>query len=228
MIEVIKDIAEVMTVGKDKTLSASQLLEYFRFDKEKHYSYISRLSGGERKRLYLLTVLMKNPNFLILDEPTNDFDIQTLNVLEDYLNAFPGNVIIVSHDRYFMDKVVDQLFIFEEAGNIISFPGNYSDYQYDTSLQEKETQKIEKATRPDVEQIPKEKKKFGFKEKREFEQLDLEIENLNKEKEELETLMNSGNLPTDELIVKSTRYSELLVIIDEKEMRWLELSEIQE
>ncbi len=228
MIDVIKDIAEIMTVGKDKTLSAAQLLEYFRFDKEKHYSYISRLSGGERKRLYLLTVLMKNPNFLILDEPTNDFDIQTLNVLEDYLNAFPGNVIIVSHDRYFMDKVVDQLFIFEEDGNIISFPGNYSDYQYDVMLQEKENQKSEKVVRPIVEQIPKEKKKYGFKEKREFEELEKELENLNLEKTELEKAMNSGNLSNDELIEKSNRYPKLLSIIDEKEMRWLELSEIQE
>jgi ABC transport system ATP-binding/permease protein len=228
MIEVIKDIAEVMTVGKDKTLSAAQLLEYFRFDKEKHYSYISRLSGGERKRLYLLTVLMKNPNFLILDEPTNDFDIQTLNVLEDYLNAFPGNVLIVSHDRYFMDKVVDQLFIFEEDGNIISFPGNYSDYQYDANLQEKENLKQEKAIKPIVEQPQKEKKKFGFKEKREFEELEKEIEKLNQEKRELEETMNSGTLSNNEFREKSNRYSELLIIIDQKEMRWLELSEIQD
>ncbi len=228
MIDVIKDIAEIMIVGKDKTLSAAQLLEYFRFDKEKHYSYISRLSGGERKRLYLLTVLMKNPNFLILDEPTNDFDIQTLNVLEDYLNNFPGNVIIVSHDRYFMDKVVDQLFIFEEDGNIISFPGNYSDYQYDVMLQEKETQKSEKVIKPIVEQIPKEKKKYGFKEKREFEELEKELENLNLEKIDLEKAMNSGNLSNDELVEKSNRYPKLLSLIDEKEMRWLELSDLQD
>lgn len=228
MIEVIKEIAEVMTIGKDKTLSAAQLLEYFRFDKEKHYSYVSKLSGGERKRLYLLTILMKNPNFLILDEPTNDFDIQTLNVLEEYLNNFPGNVIIVSHDRYFMDKVIDELFIFDEAGKIKSFPGNYTDYQDYIEFQEKEKQKQVKETTTKPEKKPVEKKKFGFKEKREFEVLEKEIEDLNQEKLELETLMNSGNLSNDELHEKSNRYSEILEIIDEKEMRWLELSELQE
>ncbi|MDF1547578.1 MAG: ABC-F family ATP-binding cassette domain-containing protein [Bacteroidales bacterium] len=228
MIEVIKEIAEVMTVGKDKTLSAAQLLEYFRFDKEKHYSYVSKLSGGERKRLYLLTILMKNPNFLILDEPTNDFDIQTLNVLEDYLNNFPGNVIIVSHDRYFMDKVIDELFIFDEAGKIKSFPGNYTDYQDYIEFQDKEKQKQLKVSVSRPDKKPVEKKKFGFKEKREFELLEKEIEDLNQEKLELETLMNSGNLSNDELHEKSNRYSEILEIIDEKEMRWLELSELQE
>lgn len=228
MIEVIKEIAEVMTVGKDKTLSAAQLLEYFRFDKEKHYSYVSKLSGGERKRLYLLTILIKNPNFLILDEPTNDFDIQTLNVLEEYLNNFPGNVIIVSHDRYFMDKVIDELFIFDEAGKIKSFPGNYTDYQDYIEFQEKEKQKQVKETTTKPEKKAVEKKKFGFKEKREFELLEKEIEDLNQEKLELETLMNSGNLSNDELHEKSNRYSEILEIIDEKEMRWLELSELQE
>jgi ATP-binding cassette subfamily F protein uup len=228
MIEIIKEIAEVITIGKDKTLSAAQLLEYFRFDKEKHYSYISRLSGGERKRLYLLTILMKNPNFLILDEPTNDFDIQTLNVLEEYLNAFPGNVLIVSHDRYFMDKVVDQLFIFEENGNINGFPGNYSDYQYDNEMQEKETQKTEKENKPIVEPTPKEKKKFGFKEKREFEILEKEIEKLHLEKSALEISLNSGNLSNEELTEKSRYYNDLHTLIDEKEMRWLELSELQE
>lgn len=228
MIEVIKEIAEVMTVGKDKTLSAAQLLEYFKFPKEKHYSYISKLSGGERKRLYLLTVLMKNPNFLILDEPTNDFDIQTLNVLEEYLNNFPGNVLIVSHDRYFMDKVVDELFIFEPGGKISSFPGNYTDYQDHITFLEKEKQKATKETQPTKEKRLKEKKKFGFKEKHEFEQLEIEIEKLSSEKSELESVMNSGELSTDELVEKSNRYSELIEILDEKEMRWLELSELQE
>jgi ABC transport system ATP-binding/permease protein len=228
MIDVIKEIAEVMTIGKEKTLSAAQLLEYFKFPKEKHYSYVSKLSGGERKRLYLLTVLMKNPNFLILDEPTNDFDIQTLNVLEDYLNNFPGNVLIVSHDRYFMDKVVDELFVFEKQGEISSFPGNYTDYQDHIAYIEKKKQKAEKELKPKAEKKPNEKKKFGFKEKREFELLENELEDLNNEKQELETLMNSGNLNNDELVEKSNRYSTLLEIIDEKEMRWLELSELQD
>ena len=228
MIDVVKEIAEVITLGKNRTLSAAQLLEYFRFPKEKHYSYVSKLSGGEKKRLYLLTVLMKNPNFLILDEPTNDFDIQTLNVLEDYLNNFPGNVLIVSHDRYFMDKVVDELFIFEKEGKISVFPGNYTDYYDHTTFLEKEKQKAEKELKPKTEKKPKEKKKFGFKEKREFELLEKELDDLNKEKQDLEIKMNSGKLSNEELMEKSNRYSELLEIIDEKEIRWLELSELQE
>jgi len=226
MIDVIKEIAEVMTIGKDKTLSAAQLLEYFKFPKEKHYSYVSKLSGGERKRLYLLTVLMKNPNFLILDEPTNDFDIQTLNVLEDYLSSFPGNVLIVSHDRYFMDKVVDELFIFDTQGKITSFPGNYTDYQDHITFLEKEKQKNEKQTKPKLEKKPKEKKKFGFKEKREFELLEKELEVMGNQKTEIETLMNSGTLNDIELIEYSKEYSKVLEQIDEKEMRWLELSEL--
>ena len=228
MIDVIKEIAEVMTIGKDKTLSAAQLLEYFRFPKEKHYSYVSKLSGGERKRLYLLTVLMKNPNFLILDEPTNDFDIQTLNVLEDYLNSFPGNVLIVSHDRYFMDKVVEELFIFDQQGKITSFPGNYTDYQDHIFYLEKEKQKTEKEAKPKQEKKPKEKKKFGFKEKREFDKLEKELELLEKQKTEIETLMNSGTLNDTELVEYSKEYSKVLELLDEKEMRWLELSELQE
>ena len=228
MIDVIKEIAEVMTIGKDRTLSVAQLLEYFKFPKEKHYSYVSKLSGGERKRLYLLTVLMKNPNFLILDEPTNDFDIQTLNVLEDYLNNFSGNVLIVSHDRYFMDKVVNELFVFEKGGKISSFPGNYTDYQDHIAFLEKEKQNAEKDLKPKQEKKTREKKKFGFKEKREFELLEKELDDLNTEKQELETKLNSGSLNNDELIKRSNRYSELLEIIDKKEMRWLELSELQE
>jgi ABC transport system ATP-binding/permease protein len=228
MIDVIKDIAEVLTIGKDKTISAAQFLEYFRFDKEKHYSYVSKLSGGERKRLYLMTILMENPNFLILDEPTNDFDIQTLNVLEDYLLNFQGNVLIVSHDRYFMDKVVDQLFIFGNDGKILNFPGNYTDYQDYIDFQEKETLKKQKSEKPVIEEKTKEKKKFGFKEKREFEQIELELETLNQEKQQVETAMNSGELSNLELQEKSKRYMELSATIDEKETRWIELSELQE
>ncbi len=229
MIDVIKEIAEHVTIGKNKTLSAAQLLEYFRFSKEQHYSYVSKLSGGERKRLYLITVLMKNPNFLILDEPTNDFDIQTLNVLEEYISNFPGNVIIVSHDRYFMDKVVDELFIFEKDGKITSFPGNYSDYHdYKKFLEsEKQHSKTETKTKKEDRKIRK-KKLFGFKEKKEFEAIEQELDILNKEKEELETNMNNPHLSNEERMAKSVRYSELIQIIDEKEMRWIELSELQE
>jgi ATP-binding cassette subfamily F protein uup len=228
MIDVIKEVAEVMTISKDRTLSAAQLLEYFKFPKEKHYSYVSKLSGGEKKRLYLLTVLMKNPNFLILDEPTNDFDIQTLNVLEEYINNFPGNVLIVSHDRYFMDKVVDELFIFKNDGEIASFPGNYTDYQDHIAFLEKEKQKTDKEAKPKQEKKPKEKKKFGFKEKREFEELEKEIESLEQKKSEIETLMNSGALNDTELMEHSKEYSSILELLDIKEMRWLELSELQE
>lgn len=228
MIDVIKEIAEVIKVGKDQTISAAQFLEYFRFDREKHYSYVSKLSGGERKRLYLMTVLMQNPNFLILDEPTNDFDIQTLNVLEDYLQNFPGNVLIVSHDRYFMDKVVDQLFIFSENGKIINFPGNYTDYQDYIEFKEKELQKKQKADKPIIEEKQREKKKFGFKEKKEFELIEKELEELNSEKLKIETELSSGNLTNTEIEEKSKRFMELSSLIDVKETRWLELSELQD
>ncbi|MFN8255105.1 MAG: ATP-binding cassette domain-containing protein [Bacteroidales bacterium] len=227
MIDVIKEIADVVNLGQEKSMTAMQLLEYFRFPKEKHYSFVSKLSGGERKRLYLITVLMKSPNFLVLDEPTNDFDIQTLNVLEEYLNNFRGNVLIVSHDRYFMDKVVDQLFIFGENGNIQSFPGNYSDYQYDTELQEKEFQKQEKQLKPVVQPVAREKKKFGYKEKKEFEAIELEIQNLNNEKINIENLLNSGKLSNAELVENSNRYTQVLQLLNEKENRWIELSDLQ-
>jgi ATP-binding cassette subfamily F protein uup len=226
MIDVIKDIAEVITVGKDKTITAAQFLEYFRFDREKHYSYVSKLSGGERKRLYLMTILIKNPNFLILDEPTNDFDIQTLNVLEDYLLNFQGNVLIVSHDRYFMDKVVDQLFIFGNDGQIMVFPGNYTDYQDYIEFTNKEELKKQKSDKPVIEIKPKEKKKFGFKEKKEFEELEKELEKLNAEKKQIEHQLSAGELNGSEIEEKSKRYMDLAAIIDEKETRWLELSEL--
>ncbi len=225
MIEVIKEISEVIPVGKNSKLSAAQFLEYFQFPKEKHYNYISKLSGGERKRLYLMTVLMKNPNFLILDEPTNDFDIQTLNVLEEYLKNFDGNVLIVSHDRFFMDKVVEQLFVFEKDGNIFSFPGNYADFRDYKALKEREEKKEQRKQKPVQEKKPREKKKFGYKEQKEFEQLEAELPELEKKKNELEELMNSGKLNNEELSEKSAEYAKLLEEIDEKEMRWLELSE---
>ena len=226
MIEVIKEIAEIIPVGKSGKLSAAQFLEYFQFPKEKHYTYISKLSGGERKRLYLMTVLMKNPNFLILDEPTNDFDIQTLNVLEEYLKNFDGNVLIVSHDRFFMDKVVEQLFVFEKDGTIFSFPGNYADFRDYKALKEREEKKENRKQKPAKEKKPREKKKFGYKEQKEFEKLEAELPELEKKKNELEELMNSGSLNNEELSEKSAEYAKLLEEIDEKEMRWLELSEL--
>ena len=228
MIEVIKEISELIPVGKNSKLSAAQFLEYFQFPKEKHYNYISKLSGGERKRLYLMTVLMKNPNFLILDEPTNDFDIQTLNVLEEYLKNFDGNVLIVSHDRFFMDKVVEQLFVFEKDGKIFSFPGNYADYRDYKALKEREEKKEQRKQKAVQEKKPREKKKFGYKEQKEFEQLENELLLLENKKSELEKLMNSGTLTNEELNEKSTEYAKLLGEIDEKEMRWLELSEIKD
>ena len=231
MIEIIKDIAEVIPIGKNRSLSAMQFLEYFQFDKEKHYSYVSKLSGGERKRLYLMTVLMKNPNFLILDEPTNDFDIQTLNVLEEYLKNFDGNVLIVSHDRFFMDKVVEQLFIFEKNGHIYTFPGNYANYRDFKKLKEKEAKnegrKLKELEKP-KEKAPKQKKKFGFKEQHEFNLLEKEIEKLESKKSDIETLMNSATQNAEELTKLSKEYKQVSELLDEKEMRWLELSELQE
>ncbi|MCT4601710.1 MAG: ABC-F family ATP-binding cassette domain-containing protein [Marinifilum sp.] len=227
IIDVIKDIAESIDLGNGKVMSASQFLEYFLFPPKTQYNYVSKLSGGEKRRLYLMTVLMKNPNFLILDEPTNDLDIMTLNVLEEYLMNFKGCLIIVSHDRYFMDKVVDQMFAFEGMGKIRNFPGNYTIYRDTIAEEEKELKKIEKPAKPKKEK-PKPNntnKKLSFNEKREFEQLEDDLEALNTEKEELEMAMSSGTLSNDELMLKASRIEEVINLIDEKELRWLELSE---
>lgn len=227
IIEVIKEIAESIDLGNGKEMSASQFLEYFLFPTKTQYNLVSKLSGGEKRRLYLMTVLMKNPNFLILDEPTNDLDIMTLNVLEDYLMNFKGCLIIVSHDRYFMDKVVEHMFVFEGQGEIRNFPGNYTIYR-DTQAEEEQKQKqVEKPVKVKKEK-PKSttKTKMSFNEKREFEQLEKDMESLNEEKEELETAMSSGTLSNDDLMTKSGRIQEVIDLIDEKEMRWLELSEI--
>lgn len=226
IIDVIKEIAESIDLGNGKVMSASQFLEYFLFPSKTQYNYVSKLSGGEKRRLYLMTVLMKNPNFLILDEPTNDLDIMTLNVLEDYLINFNGCLIIVSHDRFFMDKVVDQLFVFEGDGVIQNFPGNYTIYRSTLEEKEKNDKKTEKQVKPKKEK-PKSTQplKLSFNEKREFEQLEKEIEILTKEKEEIEIAMSSGKLSNDELIEKASRIEYLINSIDEKELRWLELSE---
>jgi len=226
IIDVIKEIAESIDLGNGKVMSASQFLEYFLFPTKTQYNQVSKLSGGEKRRLYLMTVLMKNPNFLILDEPTNDLDIMTLNVLEDYLLNFSGCLIIVSHDRYFMDKVVDQLFVFEGNGIIRNFPGNYTIYRDSLDQQEKSAKKIEKQTKPKKEKPKQERsKKLSFNEKREFEQLEVDMEILSSEKEEIEIAMSSGNLSNDELMEKASRIEKVIELIDEKEFRWLELSE---
>ncbi|HCQ29187.1 MAG TPA: ABC transporter, partial [Flavobacteriales bacterium] len=233
VIEAIKDIAEVIPLTKGKKITASQLLERFLFPKSMHYNYIERLSGGEQKRLYLLNVLMKNPNFLILDEPTNDLDIITLNVLEDFLSDFPGCLLIVSHDRYFMDKLVEHVFVFEGEGKVRDFPGNYTQYRAWSLLQSKnekavksEKNVIKEPANPNaISEKPKEKKKLSFKEKYEFEQLDKEIPQLEKQKEELESKLMQGNLSHEELTEISTQLGELTKELDDKTNRWIELSE---
>lgn len=228
VIDVIQNIAEVIELGNGKKLTASQFLQHFLFTPETQYSYVYKLSGGERRRLYLCTVLMRNPNFLVLDEPTNDLDIITLNVLEEYLQNFKGCVIVVSHDRYFMDKVVDHLMVFNGQGDIRDFPGNYSDYR---DWKEAKAQKEKEEEKPQEEKTARvrlnDKRKMSFKEKREFEQLEKEIAELEAEKAQIEEILCSGTLTVDELTEKSKRLPEMNDLIDEKTMRWLELSEIE-
>ncbi|MEI7828195.1 MAG: ABC-F family ATP-binding cassette domain-containing protein [Prolixibacteraceae bacterium] len=225
VIDIIKEIAEVVEMGDGSKLSASQFLTYFLFPPETQYSLVAKLSGGEKRRLYLCTILMRNPNFLILDEPTNDLDIMTLNVLEDYLKSFTGCTIVVSHDRFFMDKIVDHLFVFEGDGIIKDFPGNYSDYRDWAEEKEKSEQSAVKMEKPVREKPADEKKKLSFKEKKELEDLEQEIGKLEKEKKYLEEELNSGSLAAEALHQKSLRYSELTLELEEKEFRWLELCE---
>ena len=231
VIDAVKHIAERVMVSDGTVLSITQFMNYFLFPPEKQYTLIRKLSGGEKRRLYLLTVLMKNPNFLILDEPTNDLDILTLNVLEEYLAGFRGCVIVVSHDRYFMDKVVDHIFEFKGEGEIKNFPGNY------TQLREKQqeterrfpTGKTAKTLNSEItsDTSGKKEKKPGltFKEKREFEALSIEIQRLESEKDDIEVEMNQGSLNPEDFYSKSKKHGEIMKILDEKEMRWLELSE---
>jgi ATP-binding cassette subfamily F protein uup len=231
VIDMVKEIAEVVHLGKGRSMSASQFLEYFLFSPEMQYNYVSKLSGGEKRRLYLCTVLMRNPNFIILDEPTNDLDIMTLNVLEDYLLRFRGCVMLVSHDRYFMDKVVDHLFVFEGNGIIRDFPGNYSIYRDSIRLKEETDRKTdEKRHDGKTREKPKinlPKIKLTYKEKLEMQQLEKDIESLESEKSRLENELSSGNNTPAQLQEKSHRISEILELLNEKEMRWLELSEFQ-
>ena len=228
VIDVITDIAEVIELGNGKRLTASQFLQHFLFTPATQHSYVYKLSGGERRRLYLCTVLMRNPNFLVLDEPTNDLDIVTLQVLEEYLQNFKGCVIVVSHDRYFMDKVVDHLLVFKGQGDIRDFPGNYSDYR-DWKLAKAEHEK--EAAKPKEEKTQRvrlnDKRRMTFKERKEFEQLEKEIAALEEEKKQIEEALCSGTLSVDELAEKSKRLPLLNDELDEKTMRWLELSEIE-
>ena len=228
VIDVITDIAEVIELGNGKRLTASQFLQHFLFTPETQHSYVYKLSGGERRRLYLCTVLMRNPNFLVLDEPTNDLDIVTLQVLEEYLQNFKGCVIVVSHDRYFMDKVVDHLLVFKGQGDIRDFPGNYSDYR-DWKLAKAEHEK--EAAKPKEEKTQRvrlnDKRRMTFKERKEFEQLEKEIAALEEEKKQIEEALCSGTLSVDELTEKSKRLPLLNDELDEKTMCWLELSEIE-
>ena len=231
VIDIMRDIAEVVTLDDGRQLSIIQFLNHFLFTPEMQYVQVEKLSGGERRRLYLMTVLMRNPNFLLLDEPTNDFDIVTLNVLEEYLSKFGGCLIIVSHDRFFMDKLVDHLFIFEGDGAVYDFPGNYSDYRASQKQQEIEARRSEPqamdkptgSTTKDTESPVK--KKLTYKEKKELEELTSAIEELEKEKSLLESSLYSGTLNAEELVAKSNRIGELIRLIDRKTDRWMELSE---
>lgn len=234
VIDAVRNIAEEISLGDGRRLSASQFLQYFLFTPETQYNYIYKLSGGEKRRLYLCTVLINNPNFLVLDEPTNDLDIVTLNILEEYLRSFKGCVIVVSHDRYFMDKVVDHLMVFKGNGELKDFPGNYSDYrEWKNLMEEQKKQELSeknKKTKNETKQIREvttSKRRLSFKEKREFEELEISISRLEEEKSNLEIELSSGTLSNDELLEKSKRISVLIDEIDEKTMRWLELSEIE-
>ena len=232
VLDVVQNIAEVIDLGNGSRLTASQFLQHFLFPPEKQHNFVYKLSGGEKRRLYLCTVLITNPNFLVLDEPTNDLDIVTLNILEEYLQQFKGCVIVVSHDRYFMDKVVDHLLAFQGSARIKDFPGNYTQYREWKEVQDLLEKEKEQAAKPKEEKVqqvqPKndEKKKLSFKEKREFEELDTLIPQLEEEKANLENELSSGTLSTDELLQKSSRISQLIEEIEEKTMRWLELSEL--
>lgn len=230
VIDIIKDIAEYIDLGGGKHMTASQFLQHFMFTPEQQHNYVYKLSGGEKRKLYLCTVLMHNPNFLVLDEPTNDLDIQTLQVLEEYLQDFPGCVIIISHDRYFMDKIIDHLLVFEGQGRIKDFPGNYTQYREWASLQPQEKAPTTSNSKEDSD--PKKnyrndtKRKLSYKEKREFEQLEEEIIQLEEEQKALEDALSGSDLSVEEITEKSKRLASLKNELDEKSFRWLELSEL--
>jgi len=230
VIDVVQEIAEVVTLGNGKEMSVKEFLNFFLFPYDMHYTPVYKLSGGEKRRLYLVTVLMRKPNFLILDEPTNDLDIMTLAVLEEYLSTFDGCVIIVSHDRYFMDQVVDHLFVFKGDGVVKDFPGNYSHFrEWLNKIEQAKKKEISSTFKgkkeKQIKEQPKVKTKLSFNEKREFEQLEKEIEELETEKQQLEKEISSGQLTSDDLMKKSNRVGEVIQLLDQKSDRWLELSE---
>ena len=227
VIDIITNRAEYIDLGGGRHLSASQFLQRFLFTPEEQYDYVYKLSGGQRRKLYLCTVLMENPNFLILDEPTNDLDIQTLQVLEEYLQDFPGCVIVVSHDRYFMDKVVDHILVFKGEGVIDDFPGNYTQYRQYSALQSKEEAKADASVKEKNIYRNDSRRRMSYKEKREFEQLEKDIASLEQQQHEIEEALCSGTLSVEELTEKSRLLPKLKEEIDEKSMRWLELSEIE-
>jgi ATP-binding cassette subfamily F protein uup len=233
VIEFVKNIAENFPLASGGTMSAAQFLQLFLFEPDKQYTYISKLSGGEKRRLHLLSILFRNPNFLILDEPTNDLDLPTLSILENFLAEFPGCLIIVSHDRYFMDRLVDHLFVFEGEGEIRDYPGNYSQYRQWQALQNANKDepdsnaKVAEKTMPVTESTPISKtRQLTYKEKREFDQLEKEIRSLTEEKAIITQQLSNGDLPFEELQQLSNRIGEVTAQLDEKELRWLELSEL--
>jgi ATP-binding cassette subfamily F protein uup len=230
VIDVVTAIADYVDLGSGKKLSASQLLQYFLFTPEQQYNYVYKLSGGERRKLYLCTVLMQNPNFLVLDEPTNDLDIVTLQILEEYLQDFPGCVIVVSHDRYFMDKVVDHLLVFRGQGDIKDFPGNYTQYREWVALEDKKAVSLGQASMTSSTSKPSyrhdDRRRLSYKEKREMEQLEKDIATLEAEKKQIEEALCGGTTSVDEITAMSKRLPMLNDELDEKSMRWLELSEI--
>lgn len=230
VIDVVTAIADYVDLGSGKKLSASQLLQYFLFTPEQQYNYVYKLSGGERRKLYLCTVLMQNPNFLVLDEPTNDLDIVTLQILEEYLQDFPGCVIVVSHDRYFMDKVVDHLLVFRGQGDIKDFPGNYTQYREWVALEDKKAVSAGQASMTSSTSKPSyrhdDRRRLSYKEKREMEQLEKDIATLEAEKKQIEEALCGGTTSVDEITAMSKRLPMLNDELDEKSMRWLELSEI--
>ena len=226
VIDVVRDIAEVVDLGGGEKMTASQFLQMFLFSPNQQYDFVGKLSGGERQRLHLCTVLMRSPNFLILDEPTNDLDIPTLNVLEQYLKNFRGCLIVISHDRYFMDKVVDHLFVFHGEGKVQDFPGNYTQYRLEQGTKSQEPRPIAQVVKSEKVKT-EQKRRLSFKEKKELEELEVRMPQLEEEKTQLEALLSGGSISADEIAQASKRYQEVQEELDEAEMRWLELSEIE-
>ena len=228
VIDAVRQYAEYIDLGGGRKLSALQFLTHFLFPPQRQQDYVYKLSGGERRRLYLCTVLMQNPNFLILDEPTNDLDIATLQILEEYLENFKGCVIVVSHDRYFMDKVVDHLLVFKGEGIIDDFPGNYSQYRQWAALPENAPEQVVEQSTTNKKYVSVHRRRLTFKEKKEMEELEHDLKCLEQEKNNIEATLCSGTLSVEELTEKSKRLPQLETELEEKEMRWLELSEIEQ